>query len=514
MVVLFLLPLCCSNRKVDVDLSGKWDLIVSDIDNFDNPNYAVKTLECSLPGDGKWLLFETSEFAAHVWLVKKVVIPESLKNKSLMLSLGRIALSDRCFFNGVEIGATGYMPQKDNPLGYGFALKYCRNYFIPANIIRFNETNIIEAQVFSHIYSGFADSPFIASQYNWEKQFRITDYMPILQNLGVIIVNIILFILIAHLREKRKRFPFIIYPLLLVIVSSGIHLLVMGYPFFCNGLMRFKLILISFVIGALCVYLMLVDFFYRRLKRVFWVFAAFSAMLIVLIAYAPDTDFFIFVSVPFFLVYAGLCIMYLFIPFAKRLFDIQLNNFYLYLMALPLVCIIINSAIHIFSLKVYRMPFLSFLFVPVILSNIIMYSIYDMKNTRGKNEIPANDNAEVVQQSTKSTQKEIIYQIQQHLDSNYRTGYNRLELAKQFNMHENYMVQLFKKTTGTTISNYVTSRRIMAAMRLIEKDEGRIIDIAYHVGFDNLTHFYRSFKKISGMTPNEYRSQQQRCPDE
>ena len=63
-----------------------------------------------------------------------------------------------------------------------------------------------------------------------------------------------------------------------------------------------------------------------------------------------------------------------------------------------------------------------------------------------------------------------------------------------------------KKVTGMNISNYINTNRINAAKDLLADTGAKIIDVAYHVGFDNLTHFHRQFKKLTGCTPNEYRT--------
>jgi two-component system response regulator YesN len=81
-----------------------------------------------------------------------------------------------------------------------------------------------------------------------------------------------------------------------------------------------------------------------------------------------------------------------------------------------------------------------------------------------------------------------------------------VELSRKFGLNEDYMGQLFKKVTGTTISNYINTNKINAAKSLLAGTNSKIIDIAYHVGFDNLTHFHRQFKKQTGCTPNEYRT--------
>jgi len=89
---------------------------------------------------------------------------------------------------------------------------------------------------------------------------------------------------------------------------------------------------------------------------------------------------------------------------------------------------------------------------------------------------------------------------------NFSEKYDRIELSKKFGLNEDYMGQIFKKATGTNISNYINTNRINAAKELLTDTSAKIIDIAYHVGFDNLTHFHRQFKIQTGCTPNEYRA--------
>lgn len=67
------------------------------------------------------------------------------------------------------------------------------------------------------------------------------------------------------------------------------------------------------------------------------------------------------------------------------------------------------------------------------------------------------------------------------------------------------MGQVFKKVTGTSIASYINARRIEASLHLLRETGCRIIDIAFHVGFDNLTCFYRNFRKHTGVSPVEYR---------
>ena len=82
---------------------------------------------------------------------------------------------------------------------------------------------------------------------------------------------------------------------------------------------------------------------------------------------------------------------------------------------------------------------------------------------------------------------------------------DRRALAQRFDINEDYIGQLFKKATGTNISNYINMRRIERAKKLLIETDSKIIDIGYHVGFETLVHFHRQFKKSTAMTPQEYR---------
>ena len=53
--------------------------------------------------------------------------------------------------------------------------------------------------------------------------------------------------------------------------------------------------------------------------------------------------------------------------------------------------------------------------------------------------------------------------------------------------------------------DYVNSRRIDAAIRLLADNELNILDIAVKCGFNNTANFNKTFKKITGLTPTEYR---------
>ena len=80
------------------------------------------------------------------------------------------------------------------------------------------------------------------------------------------------------------------------------------------------------------------------------------------------------------------------------------------------------------------------------------------------------------------------------------------EIAEQLNMSVASFSRYFKNHTRKTFSDYVTEIRIGHACRLLMEDNYSISEISYKSGFDNLSNFYRHFKKIIRLVPKDYRN--------
>ena len=67
------------------------------------------------------------------------------------------------------------------------------------------------------------------------------------------------------------------------------------------------------------------------------------------------------------------------------------------------------------------------------------------------------------------------------------------------------LCKLFKRTHGITIWDYITIRRIDKAKELLRAGEEKIIDIQYLCGYNTYANFNKSFRKLTNVTPKEYR---------
>lgn len=79
-------------------------------------------------------------------------------------------------------------------------------------------------------------------------------------------------------------------------------------------------------------------------------------------------------------------------------------------------------------------------------------------------------------------------------------------LARQLNVNSSYLSALFKKELGSTLTEYVSRRRVNHAMFLLEATSLQIQTIAQQCGIPDVNYFTRTFKKCAGVTPKEYRA--------
>jgi AraC-like DNA-binding protein len=100
---------------------------------------------------------------------------------------------------------------------------------------------------------------------------------------------------------------------------------------------------------------------------------------------------------------------------------------------------------------------------------------------------------------------ERINNVFEFIMDNYTEQIYVQEIASKLNMSVAAFSRYFKHRTRKTFSDYVTEIRIGHACRLLMENNNSISEVSYQSGFDNLSNFYRHFKKIIGIIPKEYR---------
>ena len=79
------------------------------------------------------------------------------------------------------------------------------------------------------------------------------------------------------------------------------------------------------------------------------------------------------------------------------------------------------------------------------------------------------------------------------------------EIAATVNVSTYYFCKIFKQSTGMTFTEYVNRQRIELAKSEILKPDRRVTEVAYDVGYQSLSQFNRSFLKIVGESPTQFR---------
>lgn len=99
----------------------------------------------------------------------------------------------------------------------------------------------------------------------------------------------------------------------------------------------------------------------------------------------------------------------------------------------------------------------------------------------------------------------IVDKIHAYIHEHYAEDIGRNEIAVEFFLTPEYLAKMYKKKTGSNLKDYINEYRIERAKQLLRAEDVNISDVAEMVGFDNFSYFSTVFKKITGMTPKEYK---------
>jgi AraC family transcriptional regulator len=80
------------------------------------------------------------------------------------------------------------------------------------------------------------------------------------------------------------------------------------------------------------------------------------------------------------------------------------------------------------------------------------------------------------------------------------------ELAREAGVHPVHLSRVFRHVVGEGVSDYVHRLRVRSACEQMLSPEASLADISFTTGFADQSHFTRSFRKITGMTPAAFRS--------
>ncbi len=90
------------------------------------------------------------------------------------------------------------------------------------------------------------------------------------------------------------------------------------------------------------------------------------------------------------------------------------------------------------------------------------------------------------------------------IETNYSDHITVAQAAEMSNFSESYFSKIFRQLTGSSFTQYLKDFRLERAAEKIRNTNARISEIAFSVGFNNLSYFTRSFKDKYKMTPKAF----------
>jgi AraC family transcriptional regulator len=98
-----------------------------------------------------------------------------------------------------------------------------------------------------------------------------------------------------------------------------------------------------------------------------------------------------------------------------------------------------------------------------------------------------------------------LRRVQEQIEAQFAEPPSLEELAHEAGVHPMHLIRAFRQQYRCTIGDYVRRVRVECAARQLAVADVPLAQIAREVGFSDQSHFTRTFKQITGMTPARFR---------
>ncbi|WP_196426702.1 helix-turn-helix domain-containing protein [Lysinibacillus cavernae] len=101
--------------------------------------------------------------------------------------------------------------------------------------------------------------------------------------------------------------------------------------------------------------------------------------------------------------------------------------------------------------------------------------------------------------------KENIALIMEYIQENFTKNMTVIDIANHFNMERRKLTYLFEKRMGVSPNVYLTDLRVQKSKMLLSTSHLSVKEIAESVGYTDYFYFSRVFKKVTSLSPSEFR---------
>jgi AraC-like DNA-binding protein/mannose-6-phosphate isomerase-like protein (cupin superfamily) len=112
-----------------------------------------------------------------------------------------------------------------------------------------------------------------------------------------------------------------------------------------------------------------------------------------------------------------------------------------------------------------------------------------------------------------SNREKLFDKIVSFLDAGLLSDLSISQVSEAVGLGRTKLMEIFREKQGMTIVEYINKKRILVAGQLLTETDMPIIEVAHESGFNDLSHFNRMFKKITGNTPRSSRNKKITSPN-
>lgn len=431
------------------------------------------------------------------WYRTNIYFPQNHPKNTTGISLGIIHNTDEVYLNGQLIGSTGrFGPEQD------YAYDQVRIYELPQKIIKYGEKNVLAVRVSGFLpkESGPIRGVFrIAPLLDLQRQIMLKDFIDVIFAVIYIAVSVYLMTIFLS-RSLKKEYLFFS----LFVFSSALYMFLrtqFKYLITQNFILlkRFEYVILFFLLFLFLEYI--TYYFNRKNRLINYIYLVLTFVNIIPVLLIDNiiiwTKILFYIYEPAALIVLGYC-MYIAIKESGK----RPDSIYL-IAALPVMTVFFINDI-LADRGLWDFPRLTnYGFIVIITGAALMmrstyFTLYNELESIKAKKIKYKTS--VTDESRESIEKSIEY-----LKENYTSNISREGLAASVNMNPDYFGKKFKNYTGVSFNDYINQLRIAHALKLLADESRSVTDIAFAVGFESLSTFYRIFSEITGKTPAAYK---------
>lgn len=112
----------------------------------------------------------------------------------------------------------------------------------------------------------------------------------------------------------------------------------------------------------------------------------------------------------------------------------------------------------------------------------------------------------IIFEGQKDHEDKKVIEAQKFIENNYEETIRVDDLAKKLAVSRRTLERRFKKATSNTVTEYVQRVKVEAAKKDLEISKKNVSEVMYDVGYSDTKSFRNLFRRITGLTPLEYRN--------